>query len=464
MASLAWLCRMSDSRKRAKKKARLNQASWDPDASSSVFDDAASSPGMGGGGVPSLLGAGVRDRGTGSGASGGGTNMVQREGKGASSGWWMLGEGDKRVSSPSLMEYDYDEKFESEREEGNGIYIDSNPVPVPAAVALDPGGNRRGNSTRRQQHQQRPGSILGGFGLGARPLPNLVRGLTNRASHRVPLPQAFPPRERNISAHSQFTLPALAFQDEQETAAPPLPSKRTSSGMARPPMADPRARKESKRFSAGDITAGGPARTGSVRNASRRSTQFGPNPYLDVIAATPSLVSGCEGLDMGSVIEHKDDDPYTSLPARQSHYRHSFVRSNGSGSGQPNRSGRPLSSQDPAAPDLLALATSHAHGTPLLSNNGGSGVGGGGRDGEGRGMGTPIEFQRNNYDPFARLGTPGPGGGGAILDPFHSSMARTGTPVLSPLLNQIMHPAGMLARPGTPSSLMAGRSRFQQGV
>ncbi|KAE8220622.1 hypothetical protein CF319_g5876 [Tilletia indica] len=166
MASLAWLCRMTDSRKRAKKKARLNQASWDPDASSSVFDGASSSLMAGGG--SSLFGP---------------TTAVDvmpittaERGAGAKSSWWMLGENSKRTSSPSLMDYD-DEKFDAERENSSGIFIDSlpaDPVSIPATAAMDPGRPHRGASAR--QHR-RTGSMLSGLGMPpspARNLPSLV--------------------------------------------------------------------------------------------------------------------------------------------------------------------------------------------------------------------------------------------------------------------------------------------------
>ncbi|CAD6892639.1 unnamed protein product [Tilletia controversa] len=164
MASLAWLCRVTDSRKRAKKKARLNQASWDPDASSSVFDGASSS--LDGGGS-NLFGptTAVDVMGT-----------AAERGVGSNTSWWMLGENTKRTSSPSLMHYE-DEKFDAERENSSGIFIDSlpaDPVSIPPPAAIDSGRPRRGPSSR--QHR-RTGSMLSGLGMppsAARPLPSLV--------------------------------------------------------------------------------------------------------------------------------------------------------------------------------------------------------------------------------------------------------------------------------------------------
>ncbi|KAK0556476.1 hypothetical protein OC846_001173 [Tilletia horrida] len=105
IGSLAWLCRASDSRKRAKKKARLNQSSWDPDASSSVFDGAGSS--VVGGAESSLLGGGagaVRD---GPPLMSGRNRGVSGATAGAGPHWWVLGDNDKHTASPSLMDHDF---------------------------------------------------------------------------------------------------------------------------------------------------------------------------------------------------------------------------------------------------------------------------------------------------------------------------------------------------------------------
>ncbi|KAK0539968.1 hypothetical protein OC842_000712 [Tilletia horrida] len=484
MASLAWLCRVTDSRKRAKKKARLNQASWDPDASSSVFDGAGSSV-LG----SSLLG----------GTAGGhlGPPLAPAEhGATTSSSWWVLGDGSKRTASPSLMEYEYDtkdEKYEAERDNESAIFMDGvvpEPVSVcvPAAAAFEPDSHRHGASTR--QHR-RPGSILSGLGVGARPLPSL--GFGSRFSRQPAAPAGPTITQRHVSAQSQYTLPPLAFQDFSDVgaeAAPPPPPKRMSAGLGSSERQHAVSRRDSKKISSEVSAYTHSSRTGSMRysaGASRRSTNFGPNPHLDIIAATPSLVGGHGGEDTGTVIEYHERergaDPYTSLPASRNTYRHSYGQA-------PAAPLAPLTAAAAASGDNRSHPNSrqssweremrlHGHSPlrPPVAQHPHGGAGGGGRREPSAGAlaaahsgsrnaiyagsGVPSSF----LDPFARCGTPridgGGGGGGGLGAAGPPDIARVSTPVLSPLLNQLMHGGGPpdlgMARPGTPSSLLAGR-------